>query len=251
MAENILVLEPGDERAQKIARAMSSQTANDILQQLADGPTSLTDIAERLAQPMNTVKYHVENLLEAGLISVAETKYSVKGREVKLYSLTNQLLIVAPRQSPIRSLILKYASLFCILALCTVLISALSPAFGPDILFTGSIPGAEPRFATMHDGNMERYATQAVGVAAASSNWSAGYDEMGKGIPTVNAAADIANATPGPAPVVIPQALPPVPSDLPTYAGTTGIDPAIAFFFGGVLVILILLCYEAWLWKKK
>lgn len=45
---------------------------------------------------MTTVKYHVENLLDAGLISVAETRYSVKGREVKLYSLTNQLLIVAP-----------------------------------------------------------------------------------------------------------------------------------------------------------
>jgi len=65
MAETILVLEPGDERAQKIARAMSSQTANDILQQLAGGPTSLADIAERLGQPMNTVKYHVGNLLDA------------------------------------------------------------------------------------------------------------------------------------------------------------------------------------------
>jgi len=23
------------------------------------------------------------------------------------------------------------------------------------------------------------------------------------------------------------------------------------FFLGGILVILVLLCYEAWLWKKK
>ena len=30
-----------------------------------------------------------------------------------------------------------------------------------------------------------------------------------------------------------------------------GLDPALAFFLGGLLVIVILLCYEAWLWKKQ
>ncbi|MDP2796362.1 MAG: helix-turn-helix domain-containing protein [Methanoregula sp.] len=91
MADDVVFLEPGDERAQKIAKAMGSQTASDILQLLSDGQKSLTDITERLAIPMTTAKYHVENLLDAGLISVAETKYSVKGREVKLYSLTTHL----------------------------------------------------------------------------------------------------------------------------------------------------------------
>jgi len=37
MADNVLVLEPGDERAQKIAKAMASPMAGDILQLLADG----------------------------------------------------------------------------------------------------------------------------------------------------------------------------------------------------------------------
>ena len=37
MADNVVLLEPGDERAQKIAKAMGSQTASDILQLLSDG----------------------------------------------------------------------------------------------------------------------------------------------------------------------------------------------------------------------
>jgi len=45
---------PGDERAQKIAKAMGSQTASDILQILGEEPRSLTDITERLNIPMNT-----------------------------------------------------------------------------------------------------------------------------------------------------------------------------------------------------
>jgi DNA-binding transcriptional ArsR family regulator len=209
MAENILVLEPGDERAQKIARAMSSQTASEILQQLAGGPASLTDITEHLSQPMNTVKYHIDNLLEAGLIAVAETKYSVKGREVKLYSLTNQLLIVAPRQSPVRSLILKYASLFAIVLIATLSIAAFGPLMaglgvsaGSGVTYENFAPAAVPvpTETDRHTGDMTAKALY--GTALDSS----------------------AAASP---------------------------DTALAFFLGGVLVILVLLCYEAWLWKRR
>ena len=69
MGEKVIVLEPGDEQAQKIAKAMGSRMASDILQLLGEGQQSLTDITGRLAIPMTTAKYHVENLLGAGLIS--------------------------------------------------------------------------------------------------------------------------------------------------------------------------------------
>ena len=127
MADTVILLEPGDERAQRVARAMASQTANDMLHLLGEGQMSLTEITERLGVPLTTAKYHVENLLDAGLISVSQTKYSVKGREIKFYSLTNQLLIVAPRQSNIRAILLKYASLFCIMGLATLGLAALYP----------------------------------------------------------------------------------------------------------------------------
>jgi DNA-binding transcriptional ArsR family regulator len=258
MADNVVFLEPGDERAQKIAKAMGSQTASDILQILGEGPRSLTDITERLNIPMNTAKYHVENLLDAGLIAVEKTKYSIKGREVKIYTLTNQLLVVAPRQSNVRSLLLKYASLFGIVAVGSLLISAISPLFGPESLIRGSANTVNmvPAYATR----------QADGAAVAKS--------IGEGVvQNVTNAPDVmlagtkgaaetwaANASPG--------LLPPVPSPTVMYQevitqaaadhGTgaaafipPGLDPALAFFLGGALVIFVLLCYEAWLWKKQ
>jgi len=79
MTGNVVVLEPGDERAQKIAKAMASQTANDILTLLATGAKSLTDITEELKLPLTTTKYHAENLLDAGLITVAETEIQREG----------------------------------------------------------------------------------------------------------------------------------------------------------------------------
>ena len=126
MTEDVVILEPGDERAQKIGKAIASQTAGDILQLLAKGPLSSAEITTSLDIPMSTAKYHIENLLTAGLLEVSETRYSVKGREVKVYHLKDQLLIVAPKLADIRSLMLKYASLFGITIFGTFIIAALT-----------------------------------------------------------------------------------------------------------------------------
>lgn len=249
MADNVVFLEPGDERAQKIAKAMGSQTASDILQILGEGPRSLTDITERLNIPMNTAKYHIENLLDAGLIAVEKTKYSIKGREVKIYTLTNQLLVVAPRQSNVRSLLLKYASLFGIVAVSSVMISVLSPLFGQGLLATGG-RSAAPSVAIQQDGGTVAKAV-AENVAA---NITTTHEVMMAGTKGV-ADTWAANATPAlaatPAPTaIIPPTIPPGLLESGGGAVFPGLDPALAFFLGGMLVIFILICYEAWLWKR-
>jgi len=197
MTEDVVVLEPGDEQATKIAKAMSSQTASDILSLLAAGAKSLTDITEQLKIPLTTVKYHTENLLDAGLIKISETRYSIKGREVKMYALTDRLLIVAPKRTNVRDLLLKYSSLFAIVVAGSLSVFALAPLFGP----------------------------QAVPEAASFAMNSAGAE--GGRVYVAKAVSDNA---------LVPSA---------------SLDPALAFFCGGVLVIIVLLCYEAYLWKKR
>ena len=272
MADNVVFLEPGDERAQKIAKAMGSQTASDILQILGDGPRSLTDITERLNIPMNTAKYHVENLLDAGLIAVEKTKYSIKGREVKIYTLTNQLLVVAPRQSNVRSLLLKYASLFGIVAVGSVIISAIFPLFGTGSMIRGSANtlNMAPEYAMRYDANGAGLAkTVSESVAQNVTQVPEIMLAVTKGVEDTWGAANVSpallsthvqTATTGlPAPVpTVAMMLPPEPGfaagSLESGVGTllpSGLDPALTFFLGGVLVIFVLLCYEAWLWKKQ
>jgi DNA-binding transcriptional ArsR family regulator len=127
MTEEVIVLEPGDERAQKIGKAIASPTANEVLHILAGGPKTASDLTEILDIPMGTLKYHIENLLEAGLIEITETRYSVKGREVKVYALRDQLLIVAPKVTSIRSILLKYTSLFVIVIVASMAMFAILP----------------------------------------------------------------------------------------------------------------------------
>lgn len=243
MAEDIVLLEPGDERAQKIAKAMGSQTASDILKLLSEGQKSLTDITDRLAIPMTTAKYHVENLLDAGLLSVTETKYSVKGREVKLYSLTNQLLIVAPRHSNVRSLLLKYASLFGIVAFGSLIIGIMSPLFGSESLMRSSM-NTVPRMAVQESGGP--YAAKIL-VDEFAANGTTNPDLWGASAKGISETA-AANVTPAPEAIVH---FSQISQDTVTSANAFLPDTALAFFLGGVMVIFVLLCYEAYLWKRR
>ena len=197
MADQVVILEPGAEQATKIAKAMASKTAGDIMRFIGDGQKTSTEISEHLSIPMNTAKYHIENLLDAGLILVATTKYSVKGREVKVYTLTNQLLIVAPRQTNVRSLLLKYTSLFAIVAFGSLVVTILQSGIGTTGMFSEGL-NAVPSVPS-----------QVAGVAYAKG------------------ASDMIAATQ-------PLAL----------------DTAVAFFLGGTLIIVVLLCYEMYIWKK-
>lgn len=253
MADNVVFLEPGDERAQKIAKAMGSQTASDILQILGEGPRSLTDISEKLNIPMNTAKYHIENLLDAGLIAVSQTKYSIKGREVKIYTLTNQLLVVAPRQSNVRSLLLKYASLFGIVAFGSVMISAISPLFGPGSMIRGSANSVNsvPQVAFREDGGaVAKAVTETVVQNVTTTHEALMTGTKGVGDTWAANVTPALISTPSPTTMPSPPIIPPGSIESGAGAVFPSLDPALAFFLGGVLVIFILVCYEAWLWKR-
>jgi predicted transcriptional regulator len=145
-AEDVVILQPGDERAQKVAKAISSQTANDVIQVLRKKAMTSTEIAGLMSIPITTATYHIENLLEAGILQVVQTKWSKKGREVKVYGLTNQVLIIAPLKSDVRSLLLKYMALFSIVVAASIVMTVLLPAIGP--MFPND-QGSMPTFAPL------------------------------------------------------------------------------------------------------
>ncbi len=95
--EDAVILEPGDEKTQNIVRAISHKTAGIVVQILStEGQLSLSDIADRLEISLNAAKYHISNLMKAGILEISKTRYSVKGKTVKIYRLKNQVFLVSP-----------------------------------------------------------------------------------------------------------------------------------------------------------
>ncbi|MEI7433757.1 MAG: helix-turn-helix domain-containing protein [Methanomicrobiales archaeon] len=233
-ARDVIVLEPGGEQAQKIAKAMGSQTAGDILQLLNTGPKTSTEVTDQLGIPMGTAKYHIENLLDAGLIEVTKTKYSVKGREVKVYGLKDQLLIVTPRVTNVRALLLKYASLFGVVVVATVVIGA-----ALQVLTLGGTTASL-------DLDMKKSAINAV-PAPSAPLLSGNTGVQGMGLVTENASrvTDSKDIVTTVVPTYSPET---VYSQVQFPATPPAVFPhqdvLLAFFLGGCLVIVAIVLYD-------
>lgn len=255
MAEGVLVLEPGDERAKKIGKAMANESATAILSALKGGDLTLSEISERMDQPMTTVKYHVENLLDAELIEVRKIKYSEKGREVKVYGASERLVIVAPSGANVKDTLLKYASVFTFLILATLAMVAISPSFD-FISTTQSMVDQDAYWASSSSEIM------AAGVYEARNDFGTGANQSYKSSDALPAAGkgQADNVTPsGPTAALLTESvddgvvqtstLPPVPEE----TGMGGIVQIfiIAFFLGGCLILGIMVLYEVIVWRKE
>src|SRR5512138_200479 len=93
--DKLLVLPIGEE-SKLITQTIANDTARQILELLAEGAMSTSAIARKLDIPLTTAQYNVEKLIEAKLVVVEKTKYSEKGREVKLYAPAKRMIVLVP-----------------------------------------------------------------------------------------------------------------------------------------------------------
>jgi DNA-binding transcriptional ArsR family regulator len=98
------------EDADAVFGALSSTMARRIYAQLDSEPGTPSDVADAVDSSIQNVRYHLENLEEAGLIEVVDTWYSSRGNEMSVYATTDGPLIVASdesRASKLRAALLR------------------------------------------------------------------------------------------------------------------------------------------------
>ena len=94
--DDVLLVLPLGEESKQITQTIANDTARQILELLADGALSTSAIAKKLEIPLTTAQYNVEKLIDAKLVVVEKTKYSEKGREVKLYAPARRMIVLVP-----------------------------------------------------------------------------------------------------------------------------------------------------------
>ncbi|ELY45203.1 ArsR/SmtB family transcription factor [Natronorubrum sulfidifaciens] len=87
------------EDADAVFSALSSTTARQIYARLEAEPGTPSDVADAVDSSIQNVRYHLENLEEAGLIEVVDTWYSSRGNEMSVYAATDGPLIVTSDES--------------------------------------------------------------------------------------------------------------------------------------------------------
>ena len=92
----VIVLSLPDE-VSLLARTLSRPLPMQILKQLQKKQMSAGELASELGIHLNTLTYNLGVLEKSGLIKVRQVKWSCKGREVKIYTLAEQPVLLVPR----------------------------------------------------------------------------------------------------------------------------------------------------------
>lgn len=106
MSKKYLMFSLDDERAKDLADVMSNKTSKKIVDYLAEKDASVSDIAGDLKMPLNTVDYNVKKLLKTGLIEKKkEFFWSVKGKKIPVYTVSNKHIVISPRKNKLSGFI--------------------------------------------------------------------------------------------------------------------------------------------------
>lgn len=76
----------GEDDTPAVLEALASETARSVLLALAEEPRTASDLAGAVDTSLQNVHYHLNNLLEAGLVTGIGTWYSAKGKEMTVYA---------------------------------------------------------------------------------------------------------------------------------------------------------------------
>jgi DNA-binding transcriptional ArsR family regulator len=130
------VISISEEAADEVFKTLSSSTARRILTLLYEEPRPASELAEETETSVQNVRYHLTNLSDANLISVADTWYSEKGTEMKVYAPTESTLVVcAGRQSTVdrlKSTIRELLGAIGIFGLASLLVQYLATVLGSE-----------------------------------------------------------------------------------------------------------------------
>lgn len=84
------------EDSRKLVQVLSNANSIKILQLLETRNMSAGEIAEKLSLGLNTLKYNLDSLLEVDLIRVSGTKWSQRGRKIKIYEPVERIIVLVP-----------------------------------------------------------------------------------------------------------------------------------------------------------
>lgn len=210
------LVEIDDEAADEVFDALSSATARSLLGSLYEEPATASELAAGQDSSLQNVRYHLDKLMAAGLVEVADTWYSDRGREMKVYAPANSsVVVVGGRGSPastLRSVLEQLVGGVGVLAIASLVVDRLARTAGPG--------GPSPD---------EAGAPVETEVARATATGTPGPSPTPMATPT-----PVPEATPAATPAPTPVAAPGGP-DLVSVL----LSPGVSFFIGGLFVLLL------------
>lgn len=158
----VRVVSLDDTDADRLLGSLSSETARNVLTSLHESPATPSEVASAVDTSLQNVRHHLDNLAEADLVQIVDTRYSVKGREMDVYAPVEDALVVCVGEEESSSLLdslrellgafvlLAAGSLAVQYAFATASIGVDSPDTAPRVADSTNV--AEPVFGFLPPG---------------------------------------------------------------------------------------------------
>ncbi|CQH51461.1 ArsR family transcription regulator [Halobacterium hubeiense] len=207
-----------EDAAAEVFEALSSSTAREILAALYEEPDTASSVAEQCDTSLQNATYHLEKLVDAELVEVADTWYSEQGREMNVYAPASESLVVfaadEASKPSLKDRLLRVLGAVGFLGVASLVVQRL---FGgqasPDYQTTGGdAGGATPAPATTQGGDVGIMNEQATETAQA----------------TTTAASNVTQQA--------------------SQSAAQSLPPGVLFFAGGLLVLAVVFAY---VWYRR
>lgn len=273
------VLDLEGEDADDVFSALSSDTARAIYRTLHEEPHAPSEVAEAVDTSIQNVRYHLDNLQDAGLVEVVDTWYSSRGNEMSVYAPASDALVLASGEeqtSQLRTALSRLVSGIVVLGLASLALQEAIKTWFGNTLGTGGggsgfsdqtgdstdraggavgdaqEPAAESGTTTATDGGVDLYdattAPEATETAAGTTR--AATDVQGTTAePVANGVNTSAGTTTAGEPSTTTALSPDGGVATTTQAGgdlVGNIPPGALFFAGGAVVLLVVVGYLYW-----
>lgn len=131
--------------ADELLSALSSGTARRLLSALHEKPDTPSGVADRIETSLQNAQYHLGKLEDADLVEVADTVYSEKGREMRVYAPSDAPLVVFAgrddERTGLKAALLRLLGGVGVLGLASVAVQRL---LAPPGALSGTDSGAAP-----------------------------------------------------------------------------------------------------------
>ncbi|MEI7718904.1 MAG: winged helix-turn-helix domain-containing protein [archaeon] len=97
-SDKIISMDLNDSRMKYISEIFGSESCKKILNLLAEKELTETDIAKELKMPLNSVDYNVKKLVQAGLIESGSHFWSVRGKRMPSYRVSDKKIVISPKR---------------------------------------------------------------------------------------------------------------------------------------------------------
>ncbi|MDE1769619.1 MAG: winged helix-turn-helix transcriptional regulator [Thaumarchaeota archaeon] len=98
--EHIEVISTEDERIKIIGEELANDTGRAIFGKISQGVASINDLAKSLNISLPLVNWHINRLLDVGLIKIEKIELSSKNKQMKYYGPVKTAFVIVPPGNP-------------------------------------------------------------------------------------------------------------------------------------------------------